>query len=90
MKENVRQFLIDALGDMQFDVSGVTGETSLGPMGLDLESLTLIELGLQLEDAFGVKFDEDDNERISMMTIDEFADEVVARVALVDAGKAPA
>lgn len=76
MKDHVRQFIIEALGEMQ--LTGLTGETSLGPDGLDLESLTIAELAIQIEDRFGFKIDEDDIERVAVMTIDELAAEVAS------------
>jgi acyl carrier protein len=74
MKDDVRQFVIEALEKMQ--LTGVTGETSLGPDGLDLESLTIAELAIQIEDRFGFEISEDDTERMALMTIDELAAEV--------------
>jgi len=66
---------------MNYDVSGVTGDTDLGPTGLDLESLALAELAIQVEDEFGVKFTDDDTETLALMTLDEFGAEVVRRMA---------
>lgn len=80
MQEKVRQFVIDALREMNYDVSEVTGDTDLGPAGLDLESLALADLAVQVEDTFGVKFDLDEMETTAMMTLDEFAAEVAGRI----------
>lgn len=88
MITEVRQFIIDALEKMQFDVSQVTGATSLGPADLDLESLAVADLAVQIEDAYGVQIDEDEMERVAMMTIDEIATEVAGRAAPVKAGNA--
>ncbi|HEV2342852.1 MAG TPA: acyl carrier protein [Actinocrinis sp.] len=65
---------------MNYDVSEVTGDTDLGPAGLDLESLALADLAVQVEDTFGVKFDLDEMETTAMMTLDEFAAAVAGRV----------
>jgi acyl carrier protein len=79
MKDDVRQFVIESLEKMQ--LTGVTGETSLGPNGLDLESLTIAELAIQIEDQFGFEINEDDTERMALMTIDELAAEVASAVS---------
>jgi acyl carrier protein len=82
MEDEVRQFVVTALSEMNYDVSGVTGGTDLGPAGLDLESLAIADLAVQVEDRFGVKFTEDDTEQLALMTLDEFAREVAGRVAV--------
>jgi acyl carrier protein len=81
MTNEVRQFVIDALREMNYDVDGVTDETPLGPTGLDLESLGIAELGLRVEEAYGVQFDDDDTEQMSVMTFGQFITEVAERAA---------
>jgi acyl carrier protein len=88
MTEEIRQFIIKALAQMKFDVSGVDGSTSLGPAGLDLESLVVADLAIQIEDTYGVRIDEDEMERVAMMTIDEVATEVAGRIAVPSGSKA--
>jgi acyl carrier protein len=88
MDDEVRQFVISALGAMNYDVSDVTGNTDLGPAGLDLESLAVAELAVQVEDKFGVKFTDEDTEQLALMTLDEFAGEVGSRIAVTAGGKA--
>lgn len=87
MDEDIRQFVINALKEMNYDVSGVTGDTDLGPAGLDVESLSIAELALLVEDRFGVNFDEDDVDELSLMTLDEFAAEVAGRIAATAGSK---
>ena len=84
----IRQFVVESLGAMNYDVSDVTGDTDLGPAGLDLESLALAELAVQVEDRFGVSFADTDFERLSLMTLDEFAAEVDGRLAVLTSGSA--
>ena len=90
MIDEVHRFIIDALEKMQFDVSQVTGATSLGPADVDLESLAVAELAVQIEDTYGVRIDEDEMERVAMMTIDEIATEVARRAAPAKAGNSSA
>lgn len=81
MNAEVYQFLVEGLKNMNFDVSDVTEETKLGPGGLDLESLALADLAVQVEDTFSVKFELDEMESIAMLTLGQLAQEVVAKAA---------
>ncbi|MBP0449342.1 MULTISPECIES: acyl carrier protein [unclassified Kitasatospora] len=81
MQDRIREFVLAALAEMQYDVSEVTGDTDLGPAGLDLESLALADLSVQVEDEFGVKFDLDEMESTALMTLDQFTADVADRVA---------
>lgn len=78
MIDQVRQFLFEALERLHYDAQDVTGAASLGPDGLDMESLALAELLIHIDARFGFKFSEDDTERVAQMTIDELAGEVAA------------
>ncbi|MFD5438220.1 phosphopantetheine-binding protein [Kitasatospora sp. NPDC091257] len=80
MQDRIRAFVLAALAEMQYDVSEVTGDTDLGPAGLDLESLALADLSVQVEDEFGIKFDLDEMETTALMTLDEFTADVTRRV----------
>jgi acyl carrier protein len=86
MEDEIREFVVGALAAMNYDVSEVTGDTDLGPAGLDLESLAVAELAVQVEDKFGVKFTDEDTEALALMTLDEFATEVAKRCALASGG----
>jgi acyl carrier protein len=88
MQDRIRAFVLATLTEMNYDVDDVTGDTDLGPAGLDLESLALADLSVQVEDEFGVKFDLDEMEGTALMTLDEFTADVVARIAA--ASPAPA
>ncbi|WP_104478848.1 phosphopantetheine-binding protein [Actinokineospora auranticolor] len=81
MKDELRAFVLDAVREMNYDVSEVTGDTDLGPAGLDLESLALADLAVQLEDQYKIKFGDDDMESLALMTLDEFVDALDARVS---------
>jgi acyl carrier protein len=82
MNQEVRQFLIDSLADMNYDVSEVDDDSSLGPAGLDLESLAIAELAVRVEDKYGVTFSEDESEEMAGMSLGEFVTAVVGRLDL--------
>lgn len=82
MFADVFRFLTDALKDMNYEVSSVTPETPLGPAGLDLESLSVAEIAIQVEDTYGIRFDEDETEQLSLMTVGGLANEIVRRSAM--------
>lgn len=81
MQDTIRTFVVSALEAMNYDVSEVTGDTDLGPAGLDLESLALADLAVQVEEEFAIRFELDDMETTALMTLDEFAAEVAGRIA---------
>ncbi|MGW0334175.1 acyl carrier protein [Streptomyces sp. NPDC003011] len=85
MSDNVHTFIVDALKSMNYDVAEITGETPLGPAGLDLESLALAELAIQVEDSYGVRMDEDETEQLALLTVDQLAAEIAKRAASVAA-----
>jgi acyl carrier protein len=80
MSDGIRDSVVNALHQMNYDVSDVTGQTVLGPAGLDLESLAVAELAARVEDAYGVRFSDEELERFATLTLDEFATEVSARM----------
>jgi len=88
MRDQIRDFVITKLDEMNYDVAGVTGETVLGPAGLDLESLALADLAVQVEEEYSVKFELDDMESTALMTIDEFTAEVASRISGTAVGSA--
>jgi acyl carrier protein len=81
MRDQIRQFVIDSLREMNYDVDGIDDETMLGPAGVDLESLALAELAVRMEEGYGVKFDEDELEKVAAMTVGELTDHLLAGVA---------
>lgn len=81
MRDEVRSFVIEQLADMNYDVEDVNDETTLGPTGLDLESLALADLAVRVEDRYGLKFADDESEKLALMTVGEFTATVAERVA---------
>ena len=82
VEEEIRAFILSALKQMNYDVSDVTGDTDLGPAGLDLESLAVAELAVRVEDQFGLKFTDEDGEELALMTLAEFTAEVAGRISV--------
>lgn len=80
MKDNIRQFIIELLQQMNYPVDDIDDDTTLGPSGVDLESLALAELAVGVEDRYGVKFDENESEQLASMTVGEFTAAVAARL----------
>src|SRR5690348_5748187 len=89
MRDQVYQFVIDSLRDMNYPVDGVEENTTLGPAGVDLESLAIAELGVRVEDRYGVRFVDEEADDMANLTIGEFADTVAARYEMAQtAGQA--
>jgi acyl carrier protein len=80
MIDEIRQFVLDSLAAMNYSIDGIDDDTMLGPAGADLESLALAELGVRVEDHFGIKFDEDEGEKLAGMTVGEFCRSVLPRI----------
>ena len=60
MIDEIRQFVLESLTDMNYSIEDIDDDTVLGPAGADLESLALAELAVRVEERFGVKFDDDE------------------------------
>lgn len=82
MNSEIRQFVLDSLREMNYDVDDLDDDTTLGPAGADLESLALAELAVRVEDRYGVKFTEEESEELAGMTVGEFCSTVAGRVEL--------
>ncbi|MEV1147925.1 acyl carrier protein [Micromonospora sp. NPDC049799] len=81
MRAEVRAFVIEQLADMNYDVEDIDDDTTLGPSGVDLESLALADLSVRVEDRYGLTFAEDESEKLALMTVGEFTTMVADRVA---------
>lgn len=81
MRDEVRTFVIEQLADMNYDVEEVDDGTTLGPSGVDLESLALADLAVRVEDRYGLKFADDESEKLALMTVGEFTTMVADRAA---------
>jgi len=79
MIDSIRQFIFDSLQDMDCDTEGIDDDTQLGPRGADLASLSLAELALRVEDKYGLRFGEEETEKLAGMTVGEFCAMVAER-----------
>ncbi|MEU3456910.1 phosphopantetheine-binding protein [Micromonospora sp. NPDC006766] len=81
MRDEVRAFVTEQLADMNYDVDDLDDDTTLGPSGVDLESLALADLAVRVEDRYGLKFADDESEQLALMTVGEFTTMIADRVA---------
>jgi acyl carrier protein len=88
MGDDVHDFVVDALKQMNYDVSGITRDTELGPAGLNLESLAVAELIVLAEDRLGVVFTDDEAEQLGSLTVGELAAELARRIVVPAGGTA--
>ena len=80
MTDVIREFVISALGEMNYDTDEITGDTVLGSEGLDMESLAVAELAVRLEDEFGVGFADEEMAEFRTATLDRFVAAVARRL----------
>jgi acyl carrier protein len=78
--DEIRVYILDQLRDMNYDTSTIHDETELGPSGLDLEDVALVELCGRLEVQYGVKFSDEDQEVVQVMTLGELITRVESPV----------
>ncbi len=79
--DEIKQFAFEALAEMNYDTADFDGDTQLGPAGVDLESLALAELGVRVEERFGIRFSDDELDERAALTVDEFCAAVQTRLA---------
>ncbi|TGB15126.1 phosphopantetheine-binding protein [Streptomyces sp. MZ04] len=85
MIETIRESVMAALTDMNFDLSELTGTMVLGPAGLDLESLGVAELAVRIEDDFGVRFADEELPAMAELTLDGLVALVAERAGAASA-----
>lgn len=76
----VREFVLETLQEMNYDIEGIEDDSTLGPAGVDLESLAMAELAVRVEDKFDVRFEEEESEELALMTVGEFSRTVAERI----------
>ena len=79
MSTQVRDFVVDGLRSMNYDVDDATDATPLAAGGIELESLGFAELAMMVEEQYGVKFADEETEQMAEWTLGEFVAEVVRR-----------
>jgi acyl carrier protein len=81
---DVREFVLGTLaGEMNvpIDRDKITDDSPIGTSGIDLESLSLVELTLRLEREYEVKIPDADIEGLGAMTLGQLAADIVRRKA---------
>jgi acyl carrier protein len=84
LENEIRDFILTTVvKDMNHPIAPdeVNVESPLGSGGIDLDSLSLIELTMRLERRFNVQFPETDIEPLGAMTLGELAADIVERGA---------
>jgi len=84
LEGEIREFVLTAVIDeMNILTSrdGITDESPVTVGGLDVDSLSLIELTLRLESRFGVEIPDTDIEPLASLTLGGLVTEVVRRGA---------
>lgn len=81
MSTDVRTFLLETLGAMNYDIDGLTDETPLGDEGVGLESLGVAELAMRIEEAYGTTFPEEQSEELVGMRFGQFVESISALIA---------
>jgi acyl carrier protein len=79
----VREYVLETLQEMNYSIEGIEDDSTLGPAGVDLESLAMAELAVRVEDKFGVRFADEESEELALMTIGEFTRTVADRASNV-------
>jgi acyl carrier protein len=82
MIDAIQQFIFDSLREMDCDIEGLDAGSQLGPRGADLSSLSLAELALRVEDKYGLRFAEDETEKLAGLTVAEFCAVVAERTSV--------
>ncbi|WP_405770934.1 acyl carrier protein [Streptomyces sp. NBC_01538] len=84
LEDEIREFVLSSvIDDMNILLSrdGITDDSPVTVGGLDVDSLSLIELTLRLESRFGVEIPDTDIESLATLTLGELVAEVARRGA---------
>ena len=84
LERDIREFVLTTVSqDMNLlsSTDHITDESPVGAGGLDLDSLSLIELTLRIEERFQVPIPDTDIEPLGAMTLGELVAELVRRGA---------
>ncbi|MCP2163658.1 acyl carrier protein [Goodfellowiella coeruleoviolacea] len=81
-QNEVREFVLTTLVtemNIPIERDSLDDDCPIGTNGIDLESLSLVELTLRLEREFDITIPDSDIERIGAMTLGELVEDVVRR-----------
>lgn len=83
MEEKVIGFILKTLKEkMNLSIPDTaSAQSTLGPDGLNLESLEFVELSVHVEHEFGVKFSDSEFETIARYNLGDFARAVIQKQA---------
>ncbi|MDI6104597.1 phosphopantetheine-binding protein [Actinoplanes sp. NEAU-A12] len=84
LERDIREFVLTTVSrDMNLlpSTEHITDDSAVGAGGLDLDSLSLIELTLHLEERFKVQIPDTDIEPLGAMTLGELVAELIRRGA---------
>jgi acyl carrier protein len=84
LQTEIRDFVVSTvIKDMNHPLTDdeISDESPMGAGGIDLDSLSLIELTMRLERRFGVEFPETDIEPLGAMKLGELVVDLVKRGA---------
>ncbi|MBV9847072.1 MAG: acyl carrier protein [Kutzneria sp.] len=79
---DVREFILTTLTtemNLPVDRESLTDDSPVGAGGIDLESLSLVELTLRLERQFQIRIPDTDIEAIGAMTVGQLVADIVRR-----------
>lgn len=82
-ENDVRDFILrTVVEDMNTPLdSGINDASPVGAGGMDLDSLSLIELMLRVEQQFGVKIPDGDIEQLGALSLGEMVADIIRRGA---------
>lgn len=80
MRDEVRAFLLSSLREMNYPVDAVDDATTLGPAGLNLESLALADLLMRVEERYRIGFAEEETKEFALMNVGELTTAVLERI----------
>ncbi|MFI9580564.1 acyl carrier protein [Streptomyces sp. NPDC052236] len=86
LEDEIREFVLNTVIDemnILMSRDGITDESLVTVSGLELDSLSLIELTLRLETQFGVEIPDTDIEPLASLTLGGLVAEIVRRGAKV-------
>ena len=83
-EQDIREFVLTTVSremNLLPSTDHITDDSAVGAGGLDLDSLSLIELTMRLEERFQVHFPDSDIEPLGAMTLGELVTEIICRGA---------